>query len=483
MADLRILHTEEMVGVGHPTKIDTLNRFMTVEHNNDGTHKAITQVTDPYVDVRAFGAVGDGVTDDTAAVQAAIDAVSASGGTVYFPVGVYMVNNLSWSNKFVHLLGSGTGFQSDDVGTVLKKNTNGDLLTISASDDKGFIIERLKIEGDKGTYTGKGISVTDVRGWQIRDTIIRNCAGNALSVSSCGWHRLFNVFCSDCDDHIIQYTGNGDWMWYGVEADTVGVVDKDAVNIVTSNGVIYGGHFESGVTYGRHGILISDSRVNVIGAWVGFCGDRGIHIYASTADSTSDERIISNCRLYNNGQRATTNASGISIASNVSDCLIIGNQIEDLNPYSTGIKMKYGIWCAGDGNRFIGNSIRNFLTNGIAFTSGADNNHTAFNSIDEDGGGGTPVADNGSGNKFWMNTGFITENNGTDTITSGTTSKIVAHGLSATPTFISVNFSEQGTNDYGRWWLSAVGGTNFTLNVSADPGASNLDFGWEAKRR
>ncbi len=39
MADQRIQYTEEMVGAGHGTKADTLNRLGLVEHNNDGTHK------------------------------------------------------------------------------------------------------------------------------------------------------------------------------------------------------------------------------------------------------------------------------------------------------------------------------------------------------------------------------------------------------------------------------------------------------------
>jgi len=38
-ADQRIQYTEEMVGNGHPTKTDTLNRHANVEHNTDGTHK------------------------------------------------------------------------------------------------------------------------------------------------------------------------------------------------------------------------------------------------------------------------------------------------------------------------------------------------------------------------------------------------------------------------------------------------------------
>ena len=39
MADQRIQYTEYMVGAGHPTKADTLNRHANVEHNADGTHK------------------------------------------------------------------------------------------------------------------------------------------------------------------------------------------------------------------------------------------------------------------------------------------------------------------------------------------------------------------------------------------------------------------------------------------------------------
>lgn len=61
------------------------------------------------VSVMDFGAVGDGVTDDTAAIQAAINAVGS--GTVFFPTGTYVcTQELLIVNPGVTLAGAGKGY-------------------------------------------------------------------------------------------------------------------------------------------------------------------------------------------------------------------------------------------------------------------------------------------------------------------------------------------------------------------------------------
>lgn len=71
----------------------------------------------PWDDVKAYGAVGNGVADDTTAIQAAITAAQARGGVVFFPAGSYKITaSLNIANG-VKL--RGVGMQGDSGGGFL----------------------------------------------------------------------------------------------------------------------------------------------------------------------------------------------------------------------------------------------------------------------------------------------------------------------------------------------------------------------------
>lgn len=71
-----------------------------------------------FRNVKTWGATGDGVTDDTAAIQAAINAVPTRGGVVYFPEGIYDISmTLSLpTDRPIRIIGSGRRSTVIDIG-------------------------------------------------------------------------------------------------------------------------------------------------------------------------------------------------------------------------------------------------------------------------------------------------------------------------------------------------------------------------------
>ena len=115
---------------------------------------------------------------------------------------------------------------------------------------------------------------------------------------------------------------------------------------------------------------------------------------------------------------------------------------------------------------------------GIAENGASDNNTITNNRIFGNITAG--VIKLGAASIVRNNTGYVTENTGTDTIASGSTAKTVTHGCSANVTRVYVFASENTTADPGHMWADTFGSTTFIVHCANDPGASNLDFNWVA---
>jgi hypothetical protein len=89
------LSTDPVVGRGHASLSDTINRGLRQLLTLCGFNPDLDFTGfSPVFHVSAYGAVGNGTTDDTVAVQAAIDAANAAGGGVVQLLGKHLVTQI-----------------------------------------------------------------------------------------------------------------------------------------------------------------------------------------------------------------------------------------------------------------------------------------------------------------------------------------------------------------------------------------------------
>jgi hypothetical protein len=105
----------------------------------------------PVNSVRDFGAVGDGVADDTAAIRAAQLSIPGQIGIIAFPPGTYRVTESLVLRRRQAFVGAGAGaFGSSEVGvSTILSSFDGPALVIPDFAN-GWALERLTLLGDRG---------------------------------------------------------------------------------------------------------------------------------------------------------------------------------------------------------------------------------------------------------------------------------------------------------------------------------------------
>lgn len=126
------------------------------------------------VNVLDYGAVGNGIADDTAAVNAAL----ATGRTVYFPSGTYLATSLSPT--------AGSSIVGDNKLTTTIKRTS--TSTFISALPAGAVIRDITLDGNAGSYaSGKGVLVAAGAGRQTIDNArLRNWPSTALEFAADG---------------------------------------------------------------------------------------------------------------------------------------------------------------------------------------------------------------------------------------------------------------------------------------------------------
>lgn len=293
--------------------------------------------------VRDFGAVGDGHTSDTAAIQAAIDAAAkAGGGDVYIPAGTWTLTPGGKPADGALMLKSNVFIKGDGMGaTVLKladgtdQAVTGIIRSASGEATHDFGVSNLTLDGNRDATSGK------VDGWYngflpgqpgqdsnvtLSGVEIRDCSGYGFDPHE----RTANMLIENSVSH-----GNGldgfvaDYLIDSTFRNNLAYDnDRHGFNIVTSThdlallnnashdngggGIVvqrgsenipspYHITIEGGEVYGNaaEGVLVKLSNgVDISGVDIHHNGTSGVRVYGST-----DVEVRGNL-IHENAQKA-----------------------------------------------------------------------------------------------------------------------------------------------------------------------------------
>ena len=278
--------------------------------------------------VQDFGAVGDGVTDDTAAIQAAVSSMTA-GGTLIFPGnGTYLCDQINITNS---------GFRIVGYGATIKQrvNTNYRLFYITGGS--------ITIEGLK--FNGNGSAITALNRGQVE---FESCTGGMVEECQFTDTGADGVVMNVSSAQVVFSTFTN--LSRGITHNTQNVSATNGIRILANqmsgfrasgaNGV--GIRLAATPTAQCFGASVCDNYID--GTGILQCMDnfkgmvhcefsRNTLLWASWGISTSNAK---SCVVANNICRGN-DSYGIEMASGPLDCVVEGNTIDGKNAAGTAV--------------------------------------------------------------------------------------------------------------------------------------------------
>jgi hypothetical protein len=146
----------------------------------------------PQRDVRQYGAKGDGTTDDTVAIQAALTA----GGNILFPPGTYKVTSSLLVTSNTTVTGSGI---SDTTGAISTVHGTGNfpVFTGATTPANDVTIQNLNITG-VSTSGSKGIYSAEANRWRIRDVMLDTFGDSCIELVTGVDGKFTSIFAQNC---------------------------------------------------------------------------------------------------------------------------------------------------------------------------------------------------------------------------------------------------------------------------------------------
>ncbi len=239
------------------------------------------QMAGPGLNVRLFGAKGDDATDDTAAIQRAIDTAGEMQGAVWFPPGQYRCGTLQMRSHTA-LIGTPTWSYRRHGGTVLRLNDEKARCLLNLCGTVGVRVSGLALDGGNrgqdvhgiylcaegqteeetlviehcriAQFTGDGTHLENVFGFTVRNNLFYSNGGDGVMITHWdGWVH----------DNIM--IGNGKFGFAARGANSAVTITANRIEWNRLGGIL----LESGTHYNVTGNFIDRSG----GPGILLCGD------------------------------------------------------------------------------------------------------------------------------------------------------------------------------------------------------------------
>ncbi len=338
----------------------------TTTNDETGTGTSLRILTVPYIMVTdsPYNAKVDGVSDDTAAVNAALVAANANGGgEVIIPTGTCVIaGNLAFDGfNGVWLRGITQAKNTAAGGSVLKFTGTGSAAFITGSGSSGIRLSNLYIYSSNSGFTGtlinmdRGTATNDTNNFTIEDCTVganADTSGILLALDKTIYSRVSRTaFVGG----VVQIRGllsthysnsiiiNGECTFQNYT--TAAIQDPGNSWLINGNGFEAGA---SGIQKAIKNTLYQDSGLTFIGNWIG--------------DSTANSQVFvesggNGVVVHGNliGAVSGTSLTAIKLVGNIIGGSISGNSIA--TSAQTGIDFNGGVATTSNGIFVTGNTI------------------------------------------------------------------------------------------------------------------------------